>query len=1353
MHCQYKYCRWVIALLFCYTTALGQPVAFTSLNSEQGLSQNTVLTIAQDQTGFIWLGTRYGLNRYDGYRLTTYAYSPADSTSISNNYINTICYNPSSGLWIGTEKGLNKFNPKKNRFERIPLGNDTSALHPIIDWIINDKDKIWVASFSGLYVLTDPRSNRFTRADQLGILTRDENKRARRIFKDSRGDIWVTREAGPSLVRIRRNAGRYEKKVFEASESDPGSLSDNFVTAFYEDARGALWIGTLNGLNRFDPVTERFTRFFADPANPYAIAHNSIRALESDPRGNLWIGTQDGISIMQPFTYRCTSYRYDAEDPGSLSQNSIQSLFRDAKGSMWAGTFYGGVNISYNPALNASAWQQLYTFPHISSNIVSSIAMDQSRNLWVATEGGGLNFINGKTHEIRRYQKQSGVAGSLGSNLIKTVYIDRDQHLWIGTHGSKLNRFDPESGRFLQYLDEISVLNYRQAEIPSLLEDQQGLFWVGTSSGLYLFHRNGTRLTPSPSQPVLASLRGNYITALLEDPHQNIWIGTLKGIWRFNRKTQSVEQVFFTNLREQAMINCIARDANGAIWLGLYYGGLAKYDETRDQFSVHDITRSLPNSNVTGILSDKENNLWLSTGNGLVKYSQGKNAIRTYTVSDGLPGNEFNRNASLGTPSGGLFFGGMKGLIAFHPERIPENAVASPVVFTGLNVLNNPITVDDPSGILPNDINHIRRLTLPYGDNTFSVAFALLNFIKPGKNEYAYKLQEVHKNWINTDIPVATFTNLAPGNYTLAIKGANNDGIWSQPRFLSIQVLPPFWATWWAYLLYAALVLTVLFFIVRFFYLRALLRKDHALHEMKLNFFTNISHEIRTHLTLIQAPIEQMEQESRQYPGLIRQLLHLKTSTHRLLQLVNELMDFRKAETAEMALHIGHHDLIGFLTTIYESFEDLSLKKNIQLQFVHDRPEMLLYFDKAQMEKVLFNLLNNAFKFTPQAGRIEIYAQDTPEQVLIHISDNGKGIAPEYLHKIFTNYFQVEDDPDQNTGYGIGLALSKSIVALHGGSITVTSTPSDKNTDGHTRFTISMQKGHAHFNELGTETLHGQYKAPPGTGIPVAPDTHSRPGPGADAHRPAITVVEDNESLRHLIQESLHDRYNIQLCKNGVEGWEAAVQQIPDLVISDVMMPEMDGITLCDRLKKDERTSHIPVVLLTAKSAQADQITGLSKGADVYLTKPFSIQVLQLTVHNLLSAREKMRQKFSNEFVIAPVNTVIQSADKDFIDRLVAIIEEHLDDPEFGVDALSVKIAMSQSVLYKKLRALTDMSVNDFIKSIRLKKAAQLLQLKTYSINEISLMVGFYDRKYFSKEFKKQFGTTPREYAKDPGAI
>lgn len=694
-----------------------------------------------------------------------------------------------------------------------------------------------------------------------------------------------------------------------------------------------------------------------------------------------------------------------------------------------------------------------------------------------------------------------------------------------------------------------------------------------------------------------------------------------------------------------------------------------------------------------------------------------------------------------------MFFGGINGLTSFFPAEIEKNNNTAPLVFTGLKIFNNKVEINDQHQVLKEDMSFTRQLVFKHNQNTFTLEFALLNFIKPGKNRYAYKLQGVHSEWTEVSSPAATFTNLTGGDYVFLVKGANNDGVWTEPVQLRISVLPPFWKTWWAYLLYAGLLALVLFFIVRFFYVRALLVRDKELHQVKLNFFTNISHEIRTHLTLIMAPVEKMERENRQHTVLSHQLKNIRDNVNRLLKLVNELMDFRKAETHHLPLHPARHDLISFLNPIYASFEELSLSKNIQLSFVHDAGELPLFFDREQMEKVIFNLMTNAFKFTPDGGRICLHVENSEKEVQIHVIDNGRGIAPEYLDKLFANYFQVNDSNTQNTGYGIGLALSKTIVELHKGSLTVESLASPEAAEQRTCFTITLLKGDHHFSEvqqpLSSRTGHTHLQKT--ESVPVALPLAS-PGP-APGDRPfSILVAEDNAEIRKLIKDTLQGSYEITESEDGLRGWHTAIEQIPDLVISDVMMPDMDGFTLCGKLKTDERTSHIPVILLTAKSSQTDQVSGLTTGADIYLTKPFSTQVLELSVRNLLAARERMRQKFSKEFVLQPQNAVINTVDEQFLRKLITIIEEHMDNPEFGVEMLSEKIAMSQSVLYKKVKALTGLSVNDFAKSIRLKKAAQLLQQKQHTIYEVGYMVGFNDRKYFSREFKKQFGKTPSEF-------
>lgn len=1312
---------------------------FTGLTAEQGLSQNTVYTIAQDGQGFMWFGTRNGLNRYDGYRFVNYTYNPSDPFSISDNYINSILYDTLSGLWIGTEKGLNRFNAVKNRFERFCFKGERAASPCVINcFALERPGTFWAGTSKGLYLI-DGRSFKGSSADQLGILTAAENKDIRTVFKDTQGCLWIS--VNNRLLCIKNKNGHYERTVFQHDINNPTSISDDFVTAFYEDNKGALWIGTLTGLNLYNPITGGFTHFQTNPNSTNSLANNSIRVITSDNQGNLWIGTQDGLTILDATRQQFTTYKYHPDDPSSINQNSVHSIFRDAGGNMWVGTFYGGVNIANNPNINAPVFEHSYVVPELSSNIISSIAIDAKNNLWVGTEGGGLNSINRATNQVTVYK--NGPAGTLTSNLVKKICIDKDQNIWVGTHGGGLNVSEAGSTHLHQVLDSLPFLHYRHSEVVALLEDREGLLWMGAHTGLYAFVRSKTVLTPSSYQKTLRPLLNKNISALLEDRFQNIWIGTLNGLYLFNRNTKTISEIPIVSHIKN--INCITEDTKGNIWIGLYYGGLGRYSREQHAVIPATFTEKLPNENIVGLLEDAHNNLWISTGNGLVRYNPDKGTLRTYNKSDGLPGNEFNYNAFFKATSGELFFGGMKGLISLFPDKIRENNLRAPIVFTGLEVLNVPVKPSDSSRILNEDINYIPELRLKYDENTFTVNFSLLNYIKSAKNIYAYKLQEVHKEWLRTPTPAANFTNLAPGTYTLLIKGANNDGVWSAPRTLKIIILPPVWATWWAYLLYLLAALLLLFLVIRFFYLRALLERDHELQEMKLNFFTNISHEIRTHLTLIKTPVDTMEQENKQNPGLLRQITRLKGNTNRLLHLVSELMDFRKAESSSMKLHVARHELISFLTSVYETFEDISIARKIHTSFIYTVNELFLYFDSEQMAKVIFNLLSNAFKFTPDQGRIELFAEETETAVQIHITDNGKGIAPEYINKLFTNFFQVEDSATQNTGYGIGLALSKAIVQLHKGTLTVISTPAQDHNEGFTRFTIILPKGFDHFRQ---NELAPQQEKRRSAETAAADEQPELPGTILEnSSQYHLLIAEDNEPLRQLIKDALTG-YSIQLCEDGNKAWDTAVQTIPDIIISDVMMPEMDGFTLCNQLKTDERTSHIPIILLTAKSTQTDHVTGLMKGADIYLTKPFNTEVLTLSIKNLLVTREKMRSKFSKEFTIAPRNTVIHSADQAFLQKLIAITEEHLDDPDFGVESLSVKIAMSQSVLYKKLRAVTDMSVNEFIKSIRLKKAAQLLTSKQYNVSEVSLMVGFYDRKYFSREFKKQFGITPSEYTR-----
>lgn len=1334
-----------------------QELSFSHLMTENGLSQNSIFAIARDSRGFMWFGSRFGLNRYDGNHFRLYKSNAADSSTLSDDYITALYSDSKGNLWIGTSNGLNKFNPHKNTFERIYLnGSRPKNEYNTISIIYEDhKKNLWIGTKNGLYLLT--AQGTFSPGKVLGLPSSIAQAEIQGIYEDHLGGLWMGTNKG--LLSFRFDQHQIKSlKLFHHEEKESNSLSGNSVTAITEDRQNNLWIATENGgINLFDRAKGQFSRFQHQEGNSNSLIHNAVRKMILNKEGRLCIGTQEGLSIFDPGSRKFSTYQHRKAESQSLNHNSIYSLYEDPYGSLWIGTYYGGVNVSYANASPFHILQYNEKLEGISHNVVSSIVADQYENLWIGTEGGGLNYFNRKTGKFTAYKLKASLPESLGSDLVKVVYKDKEHKIWVGTHGGGLNLFDPARQQFKRFLSNGNDLNTTRSEIVTLLEDHQGAFWIGSQSGVRIFNKRNADLQPYPEIPAIGSIKDFNIKVLFEDAQKNIWIGSTKGLYLLteNRK----ELIAFklpkgsNSINNNAnYINCIQQDAQGNVWVGLYYGGLSKYDRQKKAFVKTYTTRDgLANNNVVGILEDDKRNLWISTSNGLSRFDPVNQVFQTYTTSDGLAGDEFNYNSFFKTKDGELFFGGYNGLSFFQPGNILRNEHPSALAFTRLRLFNMPVKINGRDGLLTQDIGFTESLLFHHDQNIFTLEFALLNYIKSNKNKYAYKLEGINSEWIESKVPAANYTNLPSGSYTFLVKGANNDGLWSAAHMMKITILPPLWKTWWAYLIYTAILAAVIFFVTRFFYLRGLLKKDEELHQLKLNFFTNISHEIRTHLTLIMAPVEKLI-DGQPSPSPIRQqLLQVKHNADRLLKLVTELMDFRKADTKNLKLHVAAYDLIPFVKEIYQSFEELSIQKDITFNLQYDQEPITLYFDKEQLEKVFFNLLSNAFKFTPDHGRIELNIQVQQKQVLLSISNTGKGIAAAHLDHLFENYFQVDDDRQQNTGYGIGLALAKNIINLHKGEIKVISQPALKNELGYTVFELCLPLGNSHFQPTQLKTsIHSNASVFPVQTAAIndmLSSEEENKQPVLEKNKPhTVLVVEDNPELRQLIKESLEADYKMILAENGRLGWEAAVEEIPDLIISDVMMPEMDGLTLCHQLKTDERTSHIPVVLLTAKSGQTDQIRGLTQGADLYLSKPFSPKILQLQVRNLLMAREQMRKKYSRALVLEPNELVVDPIDERFLSRLIGIIESHMEQEDFGVDLMSEKIGMSQSVLYKKLKALTDLSVNDFAKSIRLKKAAQLLLQKQYTVYEVGYMVGFADRKYFSREFKKQFSKTPSEY-------
>jgi ligand-binding sensor domain-containing protein/CheY-like chemotaxis protein/AraC-like DNA-binding protein len=1340
--------------VFAIPEAYGQEISFAHLSAEDGLSQNSVLAITQDHHGFIWFGTRSGLNRYDSKRFVTYRANAAQKGSISNNYILSLLADSRKNLWVGTRNGVNRYRPENDDFEKIGFEKEPGR-EVYINYLFEDsKKRIWATTSNSVYIIND------TKKPVLGLFGPLADRQpgiVYVVFEDSKSNIWMGTATG--LFKLTPKGNSFDIKVYRHDPKEIDGLADNSITSITEDKKDQLWIGSLNGgLHLYDREKDQFKHFKHSGA--FSLVNDHIRKLLPDNQNRLWIGTQEGLSVLDINTHRFENFTNEPGKQESLSQNSIHSLYMDNAGTVWVGTFFGGVN-SYSPFYNRfSVYNNNSDSFRLNNNVISSIVEDNKGNLLVGTEGGGLNYCDTKTGKVTYFTNDAARPGSLGSNLVKVIYKDRQNDIWIGTHGGGLNRIKYE-GRgivFNRYSYDAIHGDAPGLEISSILQDHRGILWVGTErKGVRPFIKNGDKLTQDTGfDKPLQLLRNTSVGCLLETSSNALWIGTTDGVYVLNGL--ALRKLTGTN---GLTVNCIFEDAAKNIWLGTANNGLVCFDLNGNRLNSYTVKEGLSQDNVLGILQDGLGNLWISTGNGLVKMN-GDRTFRTINRYDGLAGNTFNNNSYYRDAAGKMFFGGYDGFISFNPDNIKENKQASAVYITGIHFPGS----GSKGGENEQDYKNIlqqERLVLEYSQNVFTLDFALLNYIKPGKNSYAYKLDGYDEMWKYTTEPSAVYTNVTPGEYIFWCKGSNNDGVWGTPVSLKIKITPPFWKTWWAYAIYAVLFAGLVFFVTYHFYLRALYRRNNELTQLKLDFFTNISHEIRTHLSLIIAPAEKMIRSTESKLYNTQEVQTIKSNSESLLQLVNELMDFRKAETGHLPLHVTENELVSFVNQVYTSFTELAEEKSIVAKLNTSNNEMTVWFDKEQMQKVLYNLLSNAIKFTPDGGFVEVALQENTDSVTIQVTNNGKGIAKENLNKLFDNYFQENDYGQRNTGYGIGLALSKSIVELHKGSIGVNSRLQEHGEDHLTIFTVSLLKGNKHFTG---EQLTAYSKPEPGivfsqASRPVQVSEIPFKREDTSENKKTLLIVEDNPSIRTFIKDVLANEYNILESADGQMGWELATEHIPDLIISDIMMPVMDGLAFCDKLKTDLRTSHIPVILLTAKTSVANQVSGLQAGADVYLTKPFSIEVLELQVHNLLASKERIRKHFSALLSLPGTEVISNSAiheipeqkpalhplDEAFLNELIKLVEDHIEKTDFGVAMLSKLVGMSQPVLLKKIKAITDRSANDFVKSLRLKKACRLLLENRYTVYEVAYMVGYENSKYFSREFKKEFGKTPTEFA------
>mgnify|MGYP003575338233 FL=1 len=1361
-------------LFFSLSVIAQRQIPFKHLSINDGLSQNTVFSMHQDAKGFIWIGTEDGLNRYDGYEFKVFKNELNNNKSLANNQVNVIAETSARTLLIGTTGGISIYNPKTEDFNNISIpasGKDVQSAN-FVTAIVPENDRlIWIGTYDGLK-LYDLAQKKLLSNNLVNSLSKSN---IQVLYKDKADVLWIGLRNELKCLNLKTHKFIPVPAMLQKTISaNPGT-----IRVIKQDKEGDIWLGSeQSGLFHYNPVSNSCINYLYEEGNSQSLPVNVVRDIFFNKDGRVWVATRKGLSILDPSIHKFTTYTHEKYNPASLSHRSVLKIMRDRDGSIWVGTFAGGLNI-YNPvSLNfQNIGEQLGSSPGLNNPVVSSMLHDADGALWIGTEGGGLNFLNRSTGKYEFYNlKKNGPQSS--ENIVKSLARDPKGNIWVGAFDG-LYYFNVKTKTFTDYTLKKDNDFRGRSQVYTVLAESTGV-WAGTNGGGLLYFDPVKGLKSYIHNPLdNKSISGNNITSLVKDRLGNLWVGTLQGLCYLDRRQNKfVRFVHEQGNRHSITNNSITDlfiDSSQRLWIGTR-GGLNLLNTETMQFIAFSEKEGLANNVIRAINEDRTGIVWVSSNKGISRVqlaAGGRGAkIRNYSISDGLQSNQFLSGATYKMDDGELLFGGINGITSFFPERIQSNTNVPQIQFTDflINSKKVPIgTEDSPQKI---HINESRNITLAYNQAYITFKFAALSYINPDKNQYAYKL----KGFLNDDWHyvanqrTATYTNLSAGSYEFLVKSANNDGLWNEiPASIFIRVLPPWYKTWWAYACYLTVFCTLLYFFYYFSYKTAKLKsdldfeqmsreKDQELVQRKLKFFTHISHEIKTPLTLILSPIEKLMSLGSLDNKVQHQLRLIYRNGERLMRLTNQLLDYRKLETGNIKLEAAEGDMVRFTREMLTAFQAYAKSKNVELKLITDAKNIQAWFDRDKMEKVIFNLISNSLKFTAAGGYIHVRLsivgelKKSNEYLKIEVKDNGVGIPPENLGSLFKEFQNYNNAGINNNGTGLGLSFSKGLVELHGGSIEARSTLGQTGNENITVFTVTLPLGREHLkdsdiieNYNGSENINAYYSPE----LPVFEKTTEKKESilaMAAERRFIMLLVEDNPEVMEFMAAHFEKDFEVITAADGVEGWEQAINTIPDIIISDVMMPNLTGTELCSQLKGDPRTSHIPVILLTAREPMLFKIEGLETGADDYITKPFHLPYLDLKVWNLIESRIKLREKYSREITLQPKNVAITSPDEKFLEKAMKHIEENISEPSLGVEELSKVVGMSKTTLYRKLKALTNQNTNEFIRSVRLNRAAQLLTQNKFNINEIAYQVGFTNQNYFRKCFKEQFGSTPSDY-------
>lgn len=1327
-----------ILLSLSYLKSFSIELNFKYYKVEDGLSSNTVYAVLQDSKGFMWFGTENGLNRFDGYTFTAYRNIPRNEHSLVNNYVYCLLEDEDQVLWAGTERGVSTYDLKKNRFDTFALKTEKGI--PVSGRVQNlffDSGKIWIASArQGVFVYENNRLD--LHAFEEFKTDPNESVWVTGIYKDKDNIIWA------SVDNTQHQIYRFDR---ESRQFIPGFPDMPFneqkelrAYSMLEDTFGTLWFGTwTNGLIAVDKHKGTITERHLYTPDKERILH--IHQLTEYDAGTILIGSNGGLTSFKLSPVNGNRVEQHFREP-KLSNRFVYPIYKDSEGSLWIGTYYGGINYA-SPNRNYFTGYIHSRFENsVTGNVVSSFCEDPSGNIWIGTEDGGLNEMDVKTGEFRAYSYKDET-NSLSFDNVHALLIDNDQ-LWVGTYTGGLNIMDLRTRKIKHYVSDNRDENSLDANnIYSIYRDSLANIWIGTSSGINLYNRQSNNFT-----------RVRHLNEIVMDILQvgnHIWFATInRGLQKFDLESGRWTEYLFESDNEKSLISndviCLGIDEKQQLWIGTNHG-LCRYNSEKDIFIDEKVEFQ---SNYICKIFAEDGDLWITTLKGLISYTPPTRQYRQFTKSDGLLSDLFTPNSGFKSSSGKIYLGTPNGFNTFYPKQISKNSRMPLIAITEFQLFNEPLNIND---FTAENKQNQSVLTLAHNKNSFSFEFTALSFFAPEKNRYMFTLEGFDKGWNNAGKErKATYTNIPPGDYVFRIKASNNDGVWNNEGYaLPIIIRPPLWWNKWSITFYILLIISGILYLFHFLREKDKRKNEEKIAKIrseqekeaylsKIEFFTNVAHEIRTPVSLIIAPLEQVIETSGTMPDPITENLNImRSNSQRLLTLVNQLLDFSKIEKGGIQTSLSSQNIHLLLSKNYQQFKPFIENKQILFEYICDDTNFETMIDAENLTKVVSNLLSNASKYTTDYILLKLNTHHSPDYYRISVKDNGAGVSEPEIKNIFKPFYQVTGQ--YNSGTGIGLYLVKSIVDALDGKIEL------KNKPGKS-FAISIIL--PKINKQQTPYSPGEYSTITHLNSVTEISINNTETGYSDAdtkEKPSLLIVEDDKDMQAFLHKQFQSDYLVHTANDGKEGISVLENHPVDIIVTDRMMPNMDGVEFCKEVRRNFLWSHIPVIMLTAKTNVGSKIEAFEMGADAYLDKPFHISYLSTRIRNLLESRRLLFQKFSQTPYAALKSIAGNKTDEEFLVKLNEIIEENIENSDFAVDDLAKEVGISSSGLFAKIKQISGVTPNKLIQSMRLKKAAELLSEQRYRVNEVCYKVGFNNPSYFAKCFQKQFGKLPKDFA------